>query len=454
MNSASVPRKLGPVHQLPPEILEEIFNLCTPPFAEVSCNTPPLLLCLVCTSWRDIVLHSSRLWNRVAIDLTNFVPEVPTGSKKSASPVVTFLERSKQQPLAIQLTASLDALDHHDWKAQFDSVLDRVHGRIRELNLSSPWLNKLLYAFNSGVRFPQLESLTVTSTGEPSFESLPIPINAFSQSTFLRRLHYNAYISQETALNLAVPWSQLTHVTLADTDYASWRYIFARCTNMRFGSFVISGPPPTSPKPFSDINFPYLTHLAIHNLQSSRSPLILEGCSFPNLKELTLEWMHSPGFNVGFLSTIKRLQKLAISSAYSINVAEVISIFSLTPLISHLQMLSDHCSREVFEVLTYHVHQQRPLLPYLRILEIQTPHSNTVHYEEEALNALKKALGSRWWIFPQSKVKRLQTLRMSTSGYDPSSIREALHHLTKAGLDLQVYPVASATAERQRLFRK
>ncbi|KAF9445457.1 hypothetical protein P691DRAFT_675618, partial [Macrolepiota fuliginosa MF-IS2] len=54
--------KLSPVYSLPPEILEEIFVHSLPAFPVLSHEVAPLLLCSVCSSWRNVALHSSRLW--------------------------------------------------------------------------------------------------------------------------------------------------------------------------------------------------------------------------------------------------------------------------------------------------------------------------------------------------------------------------------------------------------
>ncbi|KAF5354887.1 hypothetical protein D9756_005307 [Leucocoprinus leucothites] len=409
----------------------------------------PLLLCLVCSSWRDIVLQSASLWSKITIDITDLLPKPATGSQHPVSPVTKFLGHSRNWPLSIRLTANLISLfDQSDWKVQLDTIFGRVHSRTRELNLSSPWLSNYFHTFHSDIQFPQLDSIRVTAFGGPLFDTLPKPLTAFAHSTLLRKLDYAAYISYETALNLAVPWEQLTHITLTDVDFASWIYIFPRCTNMQSGSFVISGSPLPSPKPYAEITFPSLTYLAIHNMQSSRSPLSLEGYSFPNLRELMLEWNLS-GFDTKFLSTIKHLQKLIISSPerHFVNMADVLSIFGLTPFVAHLHLLHDCCSSELFEALTYHAYQQRPLLPYLRVLEVEKPPWSAIH-SEEAMVSLKKMLSSRRWIFPSSKIMQLEILQMTTGVYDPVVVRETLQQLVATGLQLKYDPATTAMERR------
>jgi len=331
--------------------------------------------------------------------------------------------------------------DHPEWKSQFDSILGQVHGRIRELSLSSSWLSKLLRMSDQNIQFPQLDSVNVTS-GESSFDSFPVLSTVFAHSTLLQRLGFAAHLSVDTALNLAIPWAQLTHITLADVDFDSWNYIFPRCINIQSGTFVISGSSSRLPLSKTKITFTSLTYLAIQNMRSSHTPLTLEGFSFPNLRELILEWNRSLGFDTSFLSTINRLEKLAISSPMS-QLKNVLSVFSLTPFVSHFHLLNDFSHNELFDALTYHAYQQRPLLPYLRLLEVGIPHWSSVQNEEAALDSLKKMLNSRQRIYPNSKIRQLEILRVSTGKHVSLGVQEALQTLTSTGLLLEFYPAVA-----------
>lgn len=442
-SNASIDSKLSSIYQLPSEILEEVFFHCVPPFQSPSYKEAPLVLCLVCSSWRDAVLQSPRLWSKVTIDIVDLVSQIPPSSVKDpVFPTIEFLRCSRDYPLSIQLTASLPLMfDHPEWKSQFDSILGQVHGRIRELSLSSSWLSKLLRMSDQNIQFPQLDSVSVTS-GESSFDSFPVLSTVFAHSTLLQRLGFAAHLSVDTALNLAIPWAQLTHITLADVDFDSWNYIFPRCINIQSGTFVISGSSSRLPPPKTKITFTSLTYLAIQNMRSSHTPLTLEGFSFPNLRELILEWNRSLGFDTSFLSTINRLEKLAISSPMS-QLKNVLSVFSLTPFVSHFHLLNDFSHNELFDALTYHAYQQRPLLPHLRLLEVVIPHWSSVQNEEAALDSLKKMLNSRQRIYPNSKIRQLEILRVSTGKHVSLGVQEALQTLTSTGLLLEFYPAVA-----------
>ena len=436
--------KLCSINRLPPEILEEIFFHCVPPFQSPSYKTAPLVLCLVCSSWYDIGLQSSRLWSNVTIDIMDLVSRIPTAPKENPIfPTIEFLRRSRDYPLSIQLTVSAPSMfDHPEWQPQSDFILGQIHGRIRELRLSSSWLSKNLCMADPNIQLPQLASLSVMSSGK-SFDFLPIPLTVFADSTLLKRLDYAACLDLDTALNLDIPWAQLTHITLADVDFDSWSYIFPCCINMQSGTFVISGSSSRSPQPRTKITFTSLTYLAIKNMQSSHTPLILEGFSFPNLQELMLEWDRSPGFDMSFLSTVHHLEKLTISS-HVFHLSYVLSVLSLTPFVSHFYLSSDIDHNELFDALTYHAYQQRPLLPHLRLLEVGVPYWNSMYIEEAALDSLRKMLNSRRWIYPNSKVRQLEILRMK---HVPLEIQESLQTLTSTGTLLEIYPVVIAATE-------
>lgn len=83
----------SPIHQLPPEILGEIFSFASgvyDTFAErqKTQNRPtptPVVLCHVCHSWRALVLHSPWLWSNVFFDSTTNEGMIDFVSKNAGS---------------------------------------------------------------------------------------------------------------------------------------------------------------------------------------------------------------------------------------------------------------------------------------------------------------------------------------------------------------------------------
>lgn len=440
------------IYDLPSEVLEEIFVECLPTFPALSPEVAPLLLCSVCRLWRNVALFSTRLWSRISMNMFDLVSRNP-GCDGPTLCAIDFLQRAKVQPLSIQLKASSPVvLDHPEFAARFKFFLDQFHDRIQTLDLSSSWLSRLLYSIPQETRFPQLVNIAITSSNSNSFDTISTPLAIFTGSSLLREVTYSAYLSQETISNLAIPWGQLTHLTLTDVDYTAWCYIFMRCTNLRSGAFTISGTPPPTQKSAVDIIFPSLTHLSIHSNQSSRSPLSLMSFCFPNLKGLKLGWNNSPGFDISFLSTIRNLESLAISSPQFdfINMGEILSIISLTPSVSEFHVTNDHCSSELFDALTYHPHHQHPLLPRLQTLLVDTSNWSSMCDQAQVFNRLERMVASRWWICPESKVNRLEVLQMTTAERSVERVKGVLQQLTDAGLHLTLSSCASARCDEGR----
>jgi hypothetical protein len=97
----------GPlIHQLPHEIVIDIFNLTSPPHAS-DCDKPgkevdPLILTKICRTWRELALSTPSLWSRISVD-----------ARKSNFPLLNYqVTHSGEIPLSIHLFALDD--DTHD----------------------------------------------------------------------------------------------------------------------------------------------------------------------------------------------------------------------------------------------------------------------------------------------------------------------------------------------------
>ncbi|KAF8886247.1 hypothetical protein CPB84DRAFT_1685141, partial [Gymnopilus junonius] len=62
---------LSPIRRIPSELLQEIFYYCLPDHRNpvMSFKEAPMLLAIICRSWRSIVLSSPRIWARLHIPL-------------------------------------------------------------------------------------------------------------------------------------------------------------------------------------------------------------------------------------------------------------------------------------------------------------------------------------------------------------------------------------------------
>jgi len=97
-------RLLSPSLRLPPEILSEIFIRCLPEGRNPICSLSdaPLLLGLVCRSWRDVSLSTPHLWSSIHVAFSKSIYVAPTmGAKRHG--VKAWLDRSGSLPLSFSI---------------------------------------------------------------------------------------------------------------------------------------------------------------------------------------------------------------------------------------------------------------------------------------------------------------------------------------------------------------
>ena len=97
-----MPLPTFPINHLSPEILAEIFWNCLPEMTlkcTMSKSEAPLLLCRVCSLWRELALATPALWTTVGIEIRNLTMDPLVGGQV----INTWLERSRTLPLVLEL---------------------------------------------------------------------------------------------------------------------------------------------------------------------------------------------------------------------------------------------------------------------------------------------------------------------------------------------------------------
>ena len=250
--------ELTPIASLPPEILEQIFDICVSWLYGYQKPKHRLGWTQVCQSWRRISLSSSRLWHRIDLCDARLADE--------------FLLRSKQTPLSLvtpccsPLKLTTDKLSIHAY-------------RLRSIDVFLP-PDEMVQLFRSvGPNLWSLASLSLKIPPMSSTLSLSIPI------PFVRRLNLDG---------VSVPWEtcqNLTSLSLRgiNKEYApsvsELYHIFINSPRLR--SIRLEGfTPPTPPTPEVPsslepelIHLPYLADLTIssdaHTLTALLSRLSL-----------------------------------------------------------------------------------------------------------------------------------------------------------------------------------
>ncbi|KAJ7704168.1 hypothetical protein B0H16DRAFT_1902148 [Mycena metata] len=165
LSNSSVSRSL--VLRLPPEITSEIFLHFLPTYPEfppLSGILSPVLLCQICGHWREIALSTPRLWRAIKLVLRSGQGELPL-----LKSLATWLERSGQSPLALEITTTIESKFLPDC---MKTIAPHRH-RLDHLVLDVPFEH---LSFLSG-DLPLLRDLTIGSTYHAPPEDSSILIN-------------------------------------------------------------------------------------------------------------------------------------------------------------------------------------------------------------------------------------------------------------------------------------
>ncbi|KAJ6594636.1 hypothetical protein B0H19DRAFT_901465, partial [Mycena capillaripes] len=90
----SIPRRL------PRDIVQEIFLACLPTDknAAMSPQEAPLLLCRICSAWREVALSTPRLWASLHIPLLSILED-----ERRMAALVQWFKRSSECPLSLSV---------------------------------------------------------------------------------------------------------------------------------------------------------------------------------------------------------------------------------------------------------------------------------------------------------------------------------------------------------------
>jgi hypothetical protein len=180
-----------PVLTLPNEIVCEIFVHFLPPYPICPPATGPLspiLLTHICRGWREIALASPALWRAIQI----------SGNEDLVS---TVLSRSVLRPLSIHL---------NEWQRQLDDL--RAQDFLATLLPHCARLEYLTLRLSAYFGSPRVDAamplLQRIDLALDNYSESPIVV--LHQAPLLRAAVLNDYAAASTAL----PWAQLTSLTL------------------------------------------------------------------------------------------------------------------------------------------------------------------------------------------------------------------------------------------------
>ncbi|KAG6849917.1 hypothetical protein H0H93_003785 [Arthromyces matolae] len=181
---------LAPVSTLPPELLENIFDLCAS-WLHDPCTEHRLAWTQVCRSWRDVALNTARLWQSIDLNDTYLASLCLLRSSGAPIHLRTILNR---RPTSNECKPTIDTLRLH------------IHAsRIQSIELTNLFHDDLRYLFSSsilGESLPVLENLSLKADFIAS--NFRFDLSVCTRLPTLRRL---------SLVSIALPWDTLRNLT-------------------------------------------------------------------------------------------------------------------------------------------------------------------------------------------------------------------------------------------------
>lgn len=372
---------LSPIHQVPPELLAEIFISCLPtgePMNMVPSSTvAPMLLCCVCSGWRQVAIQTPLLWRMGAFLPPQIEMAVLWISRSGSLPLKFFMCRliripnTVRTPLLAEFMSTILSSIHHWAMFKIDLGTDGEYGMamhgLGRYSFIAPWLHTVAI-MRYGQEIPLPEWLITVIQSTPALHHLTIP----------------------TICGLsAVSYPHLTHIKVAHLDVWQALRVLHGCPGLLSCNFDICPANNTSINTASS-GVP-LTHQSLKSLSvDSSSPpedvsVFFNNVTFPTLQSLMdTFWEHSDGFRrgpalLGFLSHSScRLDHLYLRSLsvleYLLAILEHDAVrHSLTHLT--LYKLNRHVSME-------------PILSFLTVRpsHVSLPLLQSVHFDRSVRN--------------------------------------------------------------------
>lgn len=357
---------LSPARRLPVDIIGEIFVHCLPTGrnATRALYEAPLLLGLICRSWRDVAMSIPRLWSSIHV----YVPSSTTSGHQTISSLIEmrtrgvqdWLNRSGTLPLSISVVVVYDVPD--DGRRAVENMARALVG------FSSRWCSIEL-------RVPLIFLRTIQSLAKedvPRLQEIKVDMNIWPidqndnpmsmiggllQAPNLGR--FSVVHLTEPARALRLHWPNLTDINIQNPSYrmslqsVETLSVLAECTRLRTCTLTVALPsvwPPRSDSPAQadlhhllDLRLRFI-HEGVLDLQSvqagNKAMEAFFGCmSTPALKHLTVHarhgvndiWHHLP-----FLSLLSPCQLDSLDVTIPVSSEALVECLHQTP---HLKSL-------------------------------------------------------------------------------------------------------------------
>lgn len=372
------------IQHLPIELLVHIFQLCIPTnlklvYIKPALTEAPLLLCWICSQWRDIAMGTPQLWNCLSL-------HTPQDKDITLLEEITnhWFQRAGTTPLSLKI----DTIDSHKLPHDSNYYENPQVNELFHLVLLPPHvrqIRELILSFRHFAEVPALFSQDVDhfqNTQMPTplhYERLEIlhiylhewpedgyPDLMFQPAPSLRKVDLY-HVTPPGSLNILLPWSQLTVLTIGDVGEQALMSLLAQCTNLEEGRFTLyeaSLDDRAEVSPIVDVVLANLVKLSLE-LDGVATPDFFHGFQLPALTQFYMD----QSYLVDMLAWIsprhlclqfRGLQRLTLRMYLTSQIADLLCYASSVTRFK-VDLEDDHDA--LFHALTFSDHSQ--LLPKL-----------------------------------------------------------------------------------------
>ncbi|KAG6820415.1 hypothetical protein H0H93_000661 [Arthromyces matolae] len=323
-------RSVFPLQQLTPDLLDQIFHLCLPPYFDrrPSRAQAPLSLCQVSRKWRDSAQRCNLLWSRLLLAQDDR-QTIPTNIQKfiSASALWKDLRTrgDPNRPIDLQFNFDFGEWSHqnpYEGIPEIQSLVYPIASNVRDLSLevqSEEQLEDWFLAQTTSLQGLESFHVSVTGTTDGAYSVYPILSHAPNLRYLCLDLYGNALCHPS---RLPFPWSRLTHLMLPNQMlYEGWHQLIRLCpaltscyvgfedigneetdddVYMADGTGIAEITSPAHPNIFEPVILSFLHTLIVGFHGVKYSPTIFAGLTCPTLSSLSII---SEDLEAGFLKT-------------------------------------------------------------------------------------------------------------------------------------------------------
>ncbi|KAG6906590.1 hypothetical protein DXG01_013053, partial [Tephrocybe rancida] len=280
------PDKAG-LDYLPIEILTNILCYCIPVSTEESFVHQIMLLCHVCSFWRETLLGIPSLWKTLSFDLdTNHC-----NTYDLQQIMDFFFTHAKDHLLSLSVCSFGESNQTKVYK-----ILDHIFpfaARLLQLEVELDYIDDIPFFQEKGGLFPALENLSISIFGRAGTVSDGLPIAVFDSAPALRTLTLGilSRCLREQS-HFACSWHQLTRLDFEDPVHPKTFYdIITQCKSLKQALFNI-----TADEGDEIEEFPHLYDLEISFEDAFKDETLFLNLAFPNLRffELRIEKTDEP----------------------------------------------------------------------------------------------------------------------------------------------------------------